>query len=174
MDVLAHSLWTNLMYKAIPATRNDRKTTWWGIAFGVLPDFASFTPIFIWYFYQILTGKMSSPNGRPDFDSMPLADLTHTLYNFTHSFVIFLFAMFVVWAIWKKFPWFLLGWGLHISIDIFTHTKEFFVTPFLYPISDFGVNGIPWSHPVFMAINYSLLLILYLLLIPAVRKLIQK
>lgn len=162
------------MYKAIPATRDNRKTTLWGIAFGILPDFSSFTPIFIWYFYQLLTGQMSAPNGRPDFDSMPLAQLTHQLYDYTHSFVPFVIVLLLVWAIVRKFPWFLLGWGLHIAIDIFSHSREFFPTPFLYPISDVNVNGIPWSHPIFMAINYSLLLVLYLLLIPAVKRLINK
>jgi hypothetical protein len=169
MDVLAHGLWTNLMYKALPVTRNNRRITLWGVFFGVLPDFISFTPIFVLFFYQLLSGRIEAPNGRPDIDTFPLAGFTSQMYDYTHSLIIFLVVTGIVWLIRKQFPWALLGWGLHVGLDIISHSREFYPTPFLFPVSDLNVNGIPWAHPVFMAINYGLLLILYLWLIPRVR-----
>lgn len=170
MDVLAHGLWTNIMYKIIPITRRDKKTTAWGIAFGVLPDLFSFTPIFTAYFYDVLVGNIQWIKGRPDLDVFPLAGLTHTLYNFSHSFVIWVIATILILMITRKFPWIFLGWFLHIAIDLFSHSREFFATPYLYPLSNNTVNGVPWSHPVFMAINYGLLIALYLLVIPRLKK----
>jgi hypothetical protein len=171
MDVLAHGLWTNVMFKAIPATRNSRKETMWGIAFGIIPDLMAFTPIFAVLFYNIILGEAQWTAGRPDFENMPLAALTHQLYNFSHSFVFWAVITLAAWAIFKRFPWILLGAFLHIAIDLFSHSREFFPTPFLYPISHYEIDGIPWSHPVFMVINYGLLLVMYLVVIPKLKKL---
>jgi hypothetical protein len=59
---------------------------------------------------------------------------------------------------------------LHICIDIFSHSSAFFPTPFLFPVSNFYVNGHPWSHPTFMVINYGLLILLYLFVIPRLKQ----
>lgn len=170
MDVFAHGLWTNVMYRVIPQTKNSKKTIWWGVVFGVLPDFASFTPIFILTLYRLLIGEGRWVDGRPEFESIPLAGLTDQMYNLTHSLVIWAVVVLLIWAVRKKFPWLLLGWALHICIDIFSHSTEFFPTPFLYPLSGVEVNGVPWAHPVFMAINYGLLAAIYLVIWPLVRR----
>jgi hypothetical protein len=170
MDVLAHGLWANVMFKIIPKSRHDKKLTWWGIACGVLPDLLTFTPIFALLFFDLIVGRRNLTGGRPDLDNFPLGELTHQLYNYTHSFVIFALAVIVVWAIWKKFPIYFLGWGLHVFIDIFTHSREFYPTPFLFPIVPYEFNGFPWSHPVFMVVNYGALLLLYLVVLPKLKK----
>ncbi len=156
------------MYKVIPATRDNKKTTLWGIIFGVLPDFASFTPIFLVYFWNAARSSTWSW-GRPEFENLALANLTAELYNYTHSAIIWLVVFFIFWILLKKVPWILLGWGLHIGIDIFTHTKEFYATPFLFPLTDFKISVISWGHPVFMAVNYGLLILLYLFVIPKIK-----
>ena len=66
----------------------------------------------------------------------------------------------------KKFTWWIfwpmLGWALHVLIDIPTH-PDFYNTPFLFPLSDFkNTHGVSWAHPVFMAINYGLLIAAYI------------
>jgi hypothetical protein len=169
MDVLAHGLWTNIMYKVIPKTRNDRKTTYWGIAFGVLPDLASFTPVFIFAFYEAIFKGRQLFAGPPTNDN-PMFQYAVESYNFTHSFVIWLAVTVLVWLIVRKFPWILLGWVLHIVIDIFSHTEAFFATPFLFPISGFKISAVSWAHPIFMTINYGLLIILYVFFIPRITK----
>ena len=172
MDVLAHGLWTNVMYKLIPETRNNKKTTWWGIFFGVFPDLVAFTPVFAYIFYRgifLHTWIRFAPPEDTN-QTIPLDQLTHHLYNFSHSLVIWLIVFVLVWLLFRKTPWVLLGWALHICIDIFSHSSQFFPTPFLFPISKFYVNGIPWAEPVFMIVNYSALVLLYIFLIPRIKR----
>lgn len=99
------------------------------------------------------------PSGPPDPGSIP--NYVYTLYNFTHSFLIFALIFGVVWFLRKKPYWLLAGWGLHIFIDIFSHTEKFFPTPFLFPISNFHVSLTSWGNPIFMIINYSALIGVY-------------
>ena len=44
----------------------------------------------------------------------------------------------------------LAGWWLHIVIDVFTHSAEFYPAPVLYPITreGFDVIQVPWSPSV--------------------------
>jgi hypothetical protein len=58
----------------------------------------------------------------------------------------------------------MLGWALHILIDIPTHSLRFFATPFLWPLSDYRFNGISWGNRWFMLANYTALAIVYILL----------
>ncbi|MBX4188333.1 MAG: metal-dependent hydrolase, partial [Candidatus Doudnabacteria bacterium] len=111
--------------------------------------------------YRLLNGTSSWINGRSEFEKLPITQLTSELYSYSHSFVAWALFTVAVWIIWKKFPWFMLGWVLHIGIDIFSHSNEFYPTPFLFPLSKYSVNGISWAHPIFMVTNYLFLLIVY-------------
>jgi len=53
------------------------------------------------------------------------------------------------------------AWVLHICMDIPTHGTAFFPTPFLWPVSDFHVDGMPWSTPIIFIPNVLLLAVLY-------------
>jgi hypothetical protein len=55
----------------------------------------------------------------------------------------------------------LLGWLLHIVIDIPTHVG-IFALHFLWPLSSFSVSGSRWENRWFMAANYGALLLVYL------------
>jgi len=172
MDILAHGLWTNVLYKVMPKTRRDRTTTNWGIFFGIFPDLFAFTPVFAYtiYSYLFLHRKFLLVHPEDSPRAIPLHDLTDQLYRFSHSLIIWAVAFILIWVFIKRFPWALLGWALHICIDIFSHSSKFFPTPFLFPISNFHINGHPWSHPTFMIINYGLLVILYLFVIPRLKQ----
>ena len=151
MDILAHFLWTFALFF-------KRKDRWLAGLFGILPDFISFGPHFILSF---IAGNVLF--GRPELSNIPGS--VFLLYNLTHSLVIFSLVVLVVYLLTKKIHWFMFGWGLHVIIDIPSHTKDFFPTPFLYPLPQPYVNGIHWSNPTFMSINYSLLAIVYAWLI---------
>ncbi len=114
------------------------------------------------------------PSGPPDPSSIP--SYVYTLYNFTHSLLFFFLIFGLVWFFRKKPYWLLVGWGFHIFIDIFSHTEKFFPTPFLFPISNFHVSLTSWGNPLFMIINYSALIGVYLWLygFSSRRKLIKK
>ncbi len=147
MDVVAHFLWTFALYF-------KRKERWLAALFGVLPDILSFGPFFI---VNLLFQGLKF--GKPEVSSIP--PYIFTIYNLTHSLIIFLFVFCLVFLLTKKVHYFLGGWLLHILIDIPTHTKEFFPTPFLWPISDFKVSIFSWGTPWFMILNYTSLLFVY-------------
>lgn len=170
MDILAHGLWTNVLFRALPKTGQDKKTTRWGIFFGVAPDLVAFGPLFLLGFYDSLFRGEPFLAGPGTMDNSPIWHLTLNLYNFTHSLVILGIVLLFFYFIRKKFSWPLLGWALHVSVDIFSHTSQFFATPFLFPVSSFKISVISWADPRFMLINYSLLLIFYWLVVPRLKQ----
>jgi hypothetical protein len=50
----------------------------------------------------------------------------------------------------------ILGWALHILINIAAH-QGIFAVHFLWPLSNYGFNGIRWEEPWFLAVNYGVL-----------------
>lgn len=177
MDVLAHTLWTNALFHA----KYHRQRSWRYLAalFGVAPDLVGFTPLFV---YMIFSGRMF----KEQFPFTPTNwtfGFAENAYNYTHSLVIFLTAFVVVLLIgniWLRlkhpenyrfwFFWPMLGWPLHIFLDIPTH-PEFFHTPILFPISGYMYKGgISWANPIFMLVNYSLLISVYVVLIYVQRR----
>ena len=53
------------------------------------------------------------------------------------------------------------AWGLHLVMDIFTHSDAFFPTPFLWPLSNAHFDGLPWVNPLIYIPNVLLLAVLY-------------
>ena len=139
------------------------------IFFGVLPDLVSFVPIFL-YVMIYRSNFMDIA-----FSSNPFAVYASQSYNYTHSFVFFGLAFFIVGLVRKYMHksfvyWPLFGWALHIFIDIFTH-RGFYETPFLFPIFSYKFgHGISWAHPVFMIINYFTLALVYIIWFFVLRK----
>ncbi|MEK7496990.1 MAG: hypothetical protein AAB657_03760 [Patescibacteria group bacterium] len=150
MDIFAHGLWSVVVYSKVPP-----KNRYWAVFFGVAPDLFSFGIFFV---YRLWSGIL--PIAKPELSSIPT--YVNTLYNISHSLVVWLIVVLLIYLWRKKIPWVLGAWALHIVIDIFSHAQDFFPTPFLWPISDFKVDGYSWGHPLFMAINYSALAIFYI------------
>lgn len=161
MDILAHSLWTNLAY--YKKYRFNRKQRLWAVFFGIAPDLVSFTPATLFAFSHF--GNRDYLMQLANSSYWPFAWAQYS-YNYTHSLVFFAVVTAIVLAIRKgKIYWPLLGWALHIGIDIFSH-KGFYETPFLYPVSNYKFShGWSWGDPAFMFINYGLLIIIYLSLL---------
>lgn len=165
MDTLAHALFAILFYKIaslkyhIKNKINLRYFTLWTI----FPDALSFSLLFSWIgILFIFTGKihlsffplMINP---PHPNNFPLQNITLFLYLTSHSLLIFSLIFVFFSLIYRKFLWNLTGWAVHILIDIPTHSREFFATRFLWPVSDLSFNGIPWRTPWFLATTYILL-----------------
>lgn len=160
MDIFAHALWANAVYQGafrVAKKRRFTKDTWIPVFFGVFPDLFSFGPFFV---ENILSGSFGSGDFR---NSIP--DYVHTFYNISHSLIIFSLAFFIVALVRRRVYWPMAAWALHIGIDVFSHSLQFFPTPILYPLSDFKIGGVSWGNPTFMAINYSLLAATYAYLI---------
>lgn len=170
MDVVAHTLWTNVVFYAKYA--QDRRRRYLAAFFGVLPDIVAFAPAFVVMLWQRVFDSVTVSNYLAAYiNPSGLHAFAVEAYNYTHSLVISLGVFILVSVILSaraKKPvayWSVLGWSLHIVIDIFTHQLEFFPTPFLFPFFDYhNPYGISWAHPTFMAINYACLIIAYLII----------
>lgn len=154
MDIISHGLWGGVAFG-----RKSKKNFWWSFGFGIAPDFFSFG---IFTMMRIL-GLASGPDwgkGVPSNDAIPV--YVHSLYNVTHSLIVFAAVFGIVWLVRRKPFLPMLAWGLHILMDIPTHSTSFFGTPFLWPVSTFEVNGISWGHPIIFFPDVIALFVLYL------------
>lgn len=154
MDTLSHGL-----YGGVAFGRQSRSSYWLAFLFGVAPDLFSFGV------FMVLTwlGVFERPDwsaGPPDPSAIPA--FVHAAYDASHSLVVFAAAFALVWLIRRKPLMEMLAWPLHILVDIPTHSERFFPTPFLWPLSDFHVDGHPWSDPRIFIPNVILIALLYL------------
>lgn len=151
MDIISHGLWAIVLVKGFFKKVN----LWLAFFFGILPDLIPFTiPTILVLFSGKLPSKEVAKNLIPNY--------THILYDFTHSLVIVLLVFLIIYLFRKKIYVWMLGWPLHILVDIPTHTKDFFSTPFLYPLTSFSINGVKWGNPYVFFTNWILLIILLL------------
>ncbi len=149
MDVFAHGLWGGITF-------GRKKFFGLAMLFGVLPDLLAFGPFFV-----IKLVHRTLQFGKPNLADIP--SWVFSSYDLSHS----LFTALVLYGIIRYFnqtlAYTFLAYPLHILCDIFTHSKSFFPTPFLFPVSDFKVGGIFWGNPVFMIVNYAAIITAYAL-----------
>lgn len=151
MDNISHGLWAILLVRGI----FNKGQLWLAFLIGVLPDII---PLGIPFIQFVFSGA------RPSEESLyNLPAYVHFLYAITHSLIIMVMVFLLIYLIKKKIYIWMLGWPLHILIDIPTHSKEFFPTLFLYPISNFTINGINWGNPYIFFPNWILLTILFII-----------
>ena len=98
--------------------------------------------------------------GKPELAELPT--WVFSLYDFSHSLIIALFFIGIMYAINKDFCFPMLAWPFHILLDVFTHSIKFFPTPILWPISDYRFDGIPWSNPYVMLLNFVGIFIVFI------------
>ena len=158
MDVFAHALWATAA--GIVARRRYRQQIrlGWLAAWGVLPDLVTFSVPAAVRIWRLLTGASKSllPDGRG-----PHFDWVWGLYNGTHSALVFAVCFGAVWLVAGRPVLEMLGWALHIFIDVFTHSGLFAVQ-FLWPVSSFHLDGIRWEATPFLALNYAVLASIFL------------
>lgn len=171
MDILAHGLWAGSAGKAINLKKKGPLKLKLMVVWGIFPDFFAFSIAFSWmigsYIFPFIPKldhigpsnmEPATQNGRFIFH------LTHSLYSISHSLIVFFIVFGLFWLIFRKPVWVMGGWILHILMDIPSHSYDFYPTPFLWPVSDFKINGVHWGTPWFMITNYSLIVITYLVL----------
>ncbi len=154
MDIISHGLWGSLIFGRTP-----RRVFWWAFFWGVFPDLISFGLYTIGTWVGLFTHPDWSSAQHPDPSAIPA--FVHSLYNFSHSLIVFALVFGGAWIFLRHRTWPLAAWGLHILVDIPTHASAFFPTPFLFPLSDFRVNGIAWGQPIIFFPNLILLIGLY-------------
>lgn len=171
MDIFAHSLWASAGALKINDNLEEKKkrkiSIIWSALWGVFPDFFAFGIPSLLSFYAIIFGSATfeslSHHGPHLTNSDNTFNLASNLYQYSHSLIIFLIIFGIVWYLRKK-PWLaMFGWGLHILLDIPSHSLKFFPTPFLFPFSEYRFPyGVQWADKWFMIFNYSALLIIFL------------
>jgi len=193
MDTLSHGLWATAVAKGVNLKSTKKIKLGWMALWGISPDIFSFAPVIIWMLWQVFyNGVDFADIPRPE--TMPpevrnsffIFRLTITLYHISHSFITFLALFFLAWIMcWYMFKhkseisthkhtlyqpsrctpyWEMTGWLIHIVMDIPTHSKTFYPTLFLWPLSDWHFDGISWVNMWFIIINYTSLLIVFILL----------
>ena len=170
MDFIAHGLWGGIIAKTANKHQITKKPApiHWFVFWSIIPDIFTFTILFAWFFGSILAGYGSFANlsHYQITEPMPqnthlIINLTHWLYNFSHSLVVFLAVFAIVFLKKRGAPWVMAGWLTHILIDIPTHSYKFFPTPFLWPLSQWKFDGWAWSTPEFVIFNYLLIAVIY-------------
>lgn len=150
MDTLSHGLWGGAVFGA-----RSRRLFWAAFACGVAPDLISFGPPTVQW---ALAGfpRIYRPGEPPDLSKIPT--YVHSLYNVTHSLLVWGLLFAILWLVLRRPPWPFGAWGLHVLADIPTHTTRFFPTPFLWPFDTPYLDGFRWATPWFLIPNYLLLI----------------
>ena len=134
MDIFSHALWGFWIIR----WRREAK---WGAFFGILPDILTFLPLMVYL-------KLAHPElhyGKPPLDVTP--EIFFQIYSIMHSFVTWGIVFFAVWWFRGKQAFYpLYAWLLHICMDIPTHSGDYYPTKFLYPLTNFYINGISWGR----------------------------
>lgn len=176
MDIFAHGLWTAAAAKALNKkieNKFKKPLHIWRAAFwGIFPDLFAFAIPFVWIAWGFLTGNLTTADlPRPHQVEPPtdgklyvITRLANLLYSISHSVIIFAVVFLVVWLLARRPILELGGWLLHILIDIPSHSYQFYPTPVLWPLSGWKFDGISWSTPWFMVLNYSALAVIYFIL----------
>ena len=150
MDIFSHGL-----YGGVAVGRRNKRDYITAFLFGIGPDLLSFGIFFIISLFS------SGAVGKPDLASIP--QYVFNIYDFTHSLVVFLLFFSIAWFLgYKHFAKLSLAWPLHILVDMPTHDSSFFPTHFLWPISNFSIDGISWGQPIIFIPNVIILFSLYL------------
>ena len=154
MDIFSHALWANIIFQqADPATRYTAS------ALSAMPDLIPFVPSMLNKTHL----KMWLSIRKESYDEVAkkVPPWVYRIYDITHSIPIWTAGFLIAWLVMGSIPWAAFGWLLHILIDIPTHPKNFFPTPFLWPLSNFRVTGINWAVPWFVIVNFGTLAVLY-------------
>ena len=167
MDIISHGLWGATAANIADKKINKKISPWWATFWGVFPDLFAFTIPFLWLMLKLVEGGSDIPNIRGaelQPDSPWVFHIATTLYNYSHSMIVFLAVFGLVYFVLRRPLWELIGWPLHIIMDIPTHTYQFYPTPALWPLWNKKFSGFSWATPWFMVLNYSVLLLIYALL----------
>ncbi len=126
------------------------------VLFGVLPDLMSFS-------YVVFKHIFNGGRGKPPLESIP--DWVFTAYNMSHSLIIVTMMILLLLLVNRWLGISACAWLWHVLCDIPTHSKAYFPTPFLYPLSDFTVDGISFMHPSIFISYWSFLIVAGVLLV---------
>ena len=158
MDVVAHGLWTMAVASGARTKVERPISLECAIFWGVFPDIFSFAVpacVRIWWYLSGTTHAL-----LPDGKGPQHFQYVWQLYNGSHSLLTFATVFGVAWLLMRHPVLEMLGWALHILIDIATH-QGIFAIQFLWPVSRFSVQGVRWENHWFLTANYMALVVVF-------------
>lgn len=161
MEIIAHGLWAAAGAIAVKRTTKVRLRPAWLVWWAVFPDVLAFGPMVAAGLWFRLTrgGEAQMAHGH----SFPILHALQ-LYPAAHSLIVFALAFGIVSILARRIVFEMFGWLLHIAIDIPTHSLSYYATRFLWPVSDFRIDGIAWWTPWFWAATYAALAATYIVM----------
>ncbi len=160
MDIVAHALWAGI---GVAVLRRRRPMTpaavTLTVALAALPDVLQLLPVAAWWLFAdgtwaALRGFVVAVPGQEPGLPQAVQGWSHHLHCVMHSAPVAALVTAVVWAARRSIWLPLLGWWSHIVIDVFTHSADYYAVPVLYPFTERGFDGIAWTTPWFLALNY--------------------
>jgi hypothetical protein len=160
MEILAHSLSAAAAAIVVKKTSLPRIPVGWTAFWATFPDLLAFGPMITLALFLRLAGNSETAGGH----GIPHAHIGLPLYAAGHSLIVFALVFSVSSIAARRAALGLLGWLLHILIDIPTHSFSYYATRFLWPVSDYRIDGIAWWTPWFWMTTYGVLALVYVLL----------
>lgn len=180
MDIVAHALFANLAAQLITRKRKEalrRPQRAEAMLGAVAPDLVAFLPVLLasltsgaslvayavkrfgeeWGTIAASSTASLLANATPHVPSY-----VGQIYSLSHSALMWGIVLVITYAIVRHVPFWIVGWGTHIALDLFTHDAGHFPTKLIYPLSDFHINATAWSNPVVFVCTYAVLLVCYL------------
>ena len=159
MEIIAHGLWAAAAAITARNTWGTKIRTGWTVWWAVFPDVLAFGP-------PVAAGlwlKVADPAAVAGSYGhlVPRVRIGLPLYPAGHSLLVFLLVFGLVALARRRVAWELLGWLLHVLIDIPTHSYSYYATRFLWPVSDMRIDGVPWWTPWFWVATYGALAAVY-------------
>jgi hypothetical protein len=163
MDIIAHTLWAGvgvaLLRRRRPVPLRTAAAT---VCLAALPDVLHLLPIVAWWVFGtgglnvVLSYAVAVPGQEPGLPEM-VKLVSHHLHCIMHSAIVAGAVTLLLYALRRSLWIPLLGWWLHIVIDVFTHSADYYAVPVLYPLSDFAFDGVAWNEPWMLVLNYAAL-----------------
>ena len=160
-DEISHLLWIYLLLKH-PRIKNMRdfqsiKGILATYVFGVLPDIGNLIMIFILMNFMT-SNNINSSWGPEAINNRQVHDFFYSslkpIYYIFHSYITLGALLIILYLILRRIylPLFL-GMGLHLTLDLFTHTDATALKP-LYPLSNLMIKGLfHWGSWTFYIIE---------------------
>jgi hypothetical protein len=155
MEIVAHGLWAVAAAKGKGDLAGRRIPVAWTAWWAIFPDVLAFGPAVAVGLWWRIAGAPAAAGAHHHYHvGLPL-------YQMGHSLVVFAAIYGLVSLVARRPVIGMLGWLMHILIDIPTHSFSYYATRFLWPVSNFRVDGIAWWTPWFWAATYVALAAVY-------------
>ena len=159
MDILAHGLWAATGATAAKRTAGLQVRILPSALWATFPDVLAFGPAIAIGLWLQLVGAESVRGGHFHSTHIGLP-----LYTAGHSLLVFAGVYGLCSLVARRPIVSLLGWLLHILMDIPTHSYSYYATRFLWPLSNYRYNGVAWWTPWLWWCTYGGLALVYLLM----------